>query len=247
MKRALGIAALLVLLVIGWSAVRSGGEAPRTKGGRDQVAEPARAPRVRQGGKADGEDPSADDPSRKEPARKRRSPPPRGVVVADPHPVNPMEQQAGANQKSIEEAKETGKYPERLDPKVAPAPFDREAWDRDPQAYLDVVEPGRVWQTADESSGLEPLEADGDVNETAEPGGVVKLAVRGDPLSPVTFTVMGSGQLDNGLTSITVRTDAVGYARAMFTLPSGAPESTVVAGSPRATGQVNFTVRVRDR
>ncbi len=55
---------------------------------------------------------------------------------------------------SVVEAIETGKFPERLSPLVAPAPFDREAFQKDPASYLNIVEPGRVWQVAQPGAGV---------------------------------------------------------------------------------------------
>jgi hypothetical protein len=244
MKRALGVAAVLVILVIGWSATRPSRDTPSAKGKGDGVSEPARAPRVQRArGSSEAE--------RAEEADDKRAPPPLRKRIQskaiDPHPVHSLEEQAAANQKSIIEAKESGKYPERLDPKVAPAPFDHASWDRDPQAYLDVVEPGRVWHTAEESSGAEPLDPDSPLVQTVEPGGQVKLAVVSEPLSPVTFTVQGDGQLDNGLSSITLRANPSGYARVVYSAPSTASEVTIVVGSPMSTGQVDFTIHVGHR
>lgn len=246
MKRYAIAAAVIVAAVIGWRALGSRDDRPArraSKPGATAIDAPARAPRVTRGGDEPDEEEAKAASAKKRP---RRAALPPGVVIVDQHPVHRVEEQSEANRKSVEEAKETGKHPERLDPKVEPAPFDRMAWDRDPQGYLDIVEPGRVWQSADDRDGVEAIEAEGPIEVTLDRGGETKVAVRSEPLSPVTFTSMGGGALDNGLTSITVRADPSGFAGVRFRATDDARATvTIVAGSPMASGQVNFTVRVR--
>lgn len=47
---------------------------------------------------------------------------------------------------SVAEARKRGKEFERLWPLMQPKPFDRKAFDRDPQAYLTIVEPEQVFE-----------------------------------------------------------------------------------------------------
>lgn len=147
--------------------------------------------------------------------------------------------------RSVIEAAPTGLHPERLSPLIPPAPFDREAFVRDPQAYLDVVEPGRVFQSADEGEGLRSLEPEGPVHLEAAPRGSVRLAVKGEPLSPVTFTSFDRGAFDNELGSITVLADAAGEASVRFVATAGTIDDVnILSASPLAVGQVAFRVTV---
>jgi hypothetical protein len=153
--------------------------------------------------------------------------------------------QAEANRRSVREARETGRFPERLTATVQPRPFDPRAYAADPQAYLDIVEPGRVWQTADGAPGVKTLAAVGPAFLDVEPGGTVVLEVTGEPFAPVTFTSFDLGAFENGLPSITVGADAAGDARAQLTAIPGTVEAvSIVAGSPLAVGIVRFTVQV---
>jgi hypothetical protein len=179
--------------------------------------------------------PQAEGPRRASPA-----------VLVD-RPLHGIAEQAAANRRSVVEARETGRFPERLSPLVRPKPFDLQAYAADPQAYLDVVEPGRVWQTSDGASGVEALRAAGVAYMVVPPGGSVMLEVDAVPFAPVTFTSLDMGAFDNGLTSITVRADAGGRARVTFTAVAGTIDRVnILAGSPLTVGQARFAVRVKE-
>ena len=64
-----------------------------------------------------------------------------------------------AQQKSVRTAAQTGQFPSRLSLDVRPAPFDAVAWAASPKAYLDIVEPGRVYQTATPGAAVPVLRA----------------------------------------------------------------------------------------
>ncbi|MFT3765338.1 MAG: hypothetical protein QM820_07465 [Minicystis sp.] len=155
--------------------------------------------------------------------------------------------QAKANLKSIMAARETGEFPERLDPKIVPASFEKGLWKRDPQAYLDVVEPGRVWQS-NEAAGADPLRPAGVTEMNVVAGDRVRLSVLGVSNAPVTFTSFDGGALDNGLASITVRARPDGVAAAAFYATADVGDVvTIVAASPYASGVVQFTLQVVNR
>jgi hypothetical protein len=161
-----------------------------------------------------------------------------GSTPAVPGDLNP-------NLRSVAAAAKAGTHPERLTPLMAPAPFAAQRFAADPQAYLDVVEPGRVFQSATPGEGVPALDLVGDALATLVQGGSVELRVRGAPAAPVTFTSFSCGAFANHLTSITVRADATGLASAIFTAPPGTlNDVSILAGSPLASGQVNFCVTV---
>lgn len=164
-----------------------------------------------------------------------------------PAPSPSMAKQAEANQRSVREARDTGKYPERLGAHVRPAPFDLARWRADPQRYLDVVEPGRVFQTAPPGPRVKPILAPGYQVREVEPGNPATLEVHTEPDAPVTFTAFGPGAFENGLGSITVRADKKGTALAIFVPPPDAEASVrILAASPLSSGQAVFHVGVKD-
>ena len=149
--------------------------------------------------------------------------------------------------RSVQEAAATHQHPERLSPLFAPRPFDREAFEANPRAYLDVVEPARCYQSAANPGPDTPrLTAMTHTSLHGRPGETVMLAVHGAPAAPVTFTAFERGHfVENGLSSVSVRSDAHGLATAYFQLPENANAARVpiVAGSPLATGRQTFIIR----
>jgi hypothetical protein len=161
-----------------------------------------------------------------------------GATPAIPADANP-------NVRSVVEAARSGTHPERLTPLIAPAPYDHQHFLANPRAFLDIVEPARVFQTAQPGEGVPQLDLVGDAVATIPQGGHTTLRVRTMPLAPATFTSFECGAFSNRLTSITVRADAEGIASAELTAPPGTlNDVTILAGSPLASGQINFCVTV---
>jgi hypothetical protein len=168
------------------------------------------------------------------------SPVPLAKLALDPHAL------AAENARSIVEAARTGRHPERLNPLVVPPAFDRDAFARNPRAYYEVIEPGRVFQPAEAGPGVSTLDSTGPTHLETVPEGSVRLEVRGEPLSPVTFTSFDRGAFDNDLGSITVQADAGGTASARFRATSGTIDDVnILSASPLSAGQVAFLVTVR--
>jgi hypothetical protein len=171
-------------------------------------------------------------------------------AVNKPHPfvAHSVDPNLNANTKCVADARKDTKHPERLSPLFMPADFNKAAFDANPQAYLDVVEPGRVWQTADPGPQVTRLNTKGPWMLDVAPGGNVTLSVTGVPLAPVTFTAFDGGMFDNQLNSMTVRADANGEAHVTFTATPGTAGSgglKILAGSPLASDQAEFTVTVK--
>lgn len=231
MRRYAPIAVLIAAAVIVWLAVRTPAPAPA----------PQRAAA-----------PPSVDPAPPPPNVPLPSPPARTVAPPStawiPAPSPSLAKQAEANRRSVEEAQSTGRFPERLSAAVRPGPFDLAAWKKSPQAYLDVVEPGRIYQLADASlPSVKPLAASGRQFAEVHEGAPATLGVRGEPGAPVTFTAFGSvGAFDNGLSSISVKADDKGVANVVFTAAPGAAGTVrILAGSPLTSGQVIFQVAVK--
>ncbi len=206
----------------------------------------ATAPLRVAGARAEAADVSVPAPPGSVPGMPHRATRPRGGPRLDPATrVHAPSAQAEANLRSVVEAAQTGLHPERLSPLIPPAPFDPEAFVRDPQAYLDIVEPGRVFQSADEEDALTSLEPEGPVHLETVPRGSVRLSVKGEPLSPVTFTSFDRGAFENDLGSITVLTDATGAASVRFIATVGTIDDVnILSASPLTVGQVAFRVTV---
>ncbi len=141
----------------------------------------------------------------------------------------------------VVEAIEGKSHPERLSPTVVPAKFDPEAYQADPSVFLSLAEPGRVWQTVQPAKGVNPLIPIGSTNQTLHQGESVRLVVRAEPGSPVTFTSFDSGVFENQLPSQTVAADDKGQAVAVYTASTGTVASVnVLAGGALNSGQVQF-------
>jgi hypothetical protein len=152
-----------------------------------------------------------------------------------------------ANTRCVAEAKKDGKHPERLSALFMPEDFNKAKFEADPQAYLDIVEPGRVWQTADPGPNVIRLNTKGTWVLSVAAGGKVDLTVTGVPLAPVTFTAFDGGIFDNQLNSMSVRADAKGEAQVTFiAIPGTSGDVKILAGSPLASDQAEFTVSIEE-
>jgi hypothetical protein len=153
---------------------------------------------------------------------------------------------ANAQAQAVFTALKTGEHPERFSSFVQPAAFDREAWEKDPEAYLSVVEPGRVYQSAEPGSGVSVIQSVSGQFQRVKQGDQIPLVVKAAPNAPVTFTSFQLGHFENHLTSTTVRTNGDGEARVLFTAGQGTIDDIeILAASPLTTGQVRFVVNVK--
>ena len=137
---------------------------------------------------------------------------------------------------SVAEALATKTHPERLTPAILPAAFNRESYEKDPQTYINTIEPGQ---------GVFPLRTLTPRLVEIEQGQSVPLRVRVQPGAPVTFTSFDLGQFENQLNSITVRADDRGIATARFTgSPGTINDVNILAASPLNSGQAKFVVNI---
>lgn len=162
-----------------------------------------------------------------------------GVSQPVPADANPMVA-------SLVEAQRTRQHPERISSFIHPKPFDADAYRQDPQAYVNVVEPGRVWQPAQPGPGVPRLIHLSRTLVEIEQGETVSLRVKAIPEAPVTFTSFDLGAFQNRLASITVQADAEGIAVARFTGTPGTYNAVnILVASPLTSGQLKFIVNVR--
>ena len=160
------------------------------------------------------------------------------LAKADPN--NPRVQ-------SVMEAAKSGKYPERLDVAIAPKPFDKAAFEKDPQTYLQTIEPGRVYQTMPPKKDAPRLQMIGKNPTTVDSGHDVVLKVQALPGAPVSFFAQRGGIFrESTLNSITVQADEKGVAQVtFFANPGTVAIAPVVVGSPYLAGNAEIMVSVR--
>jgi len=148
--------------------------------------------------------------------------------------------------KSVVEAHMTKTHPERLSILVPPAPFDKDAYERAPDGYLNAIEPGRVWQTAKPGVGVPRLRSITPRAARVEQGEPLALRVQAVPRAPVTFVALDGGEFQNRLRTITVQADENGIARVTFVgIPGTIDEVKLLAASPLLSGQLQYFINVQ--
>lgn len=148
---------------------------------------------------------------------------------------------------SVVEAQRSGDHPERLTLAIDPAPFDAAAFAQNPQVYLNITEPARVYQTAPAGPDAVPLVATVDHTIRISANGSTPLTVIGKPNAPISFAVLDGGSMPNGLSSITVLADAEGKATTTYTAtPGTVDEVQILVGSPMTVGTLTLVVHVQD-
>ncbi len=163
------------------------------------------------------------------------------IVLTDGYGSTPAITADNTQVRSAIEALKDGKHPERLNPLIAPKPFDAVAYKADPKSYLDVAEPGRVFQSKPAAAGVARIEPVSPYFQDVKQGESIELAVKAAPGFPVTFTSFDCGAFGNGLTTQTVEADAAGVARVKFLgMPGTVLETNILASSPVTSGQVRF-------
>lgn len=134
-----------------------------------------------------------------------------------------------------------GKHSERLNPLIAPAAFNAEAYKANPQEYLDVAEPGRVFQSAPAAPGVAAIQPISPYWQDVKQGDSIDFTVKASPGYPVTFTSFDCGAFGNGLTTQTVQADSAGVATVKFLgMPGTVMETNILVSSPMTSGQVRF-------
>ena len=159
--------------------------------------------------------------------------------------TKPIDADANAHTKSVAEALQDGSHPERLSVLMRPGKFDLKAFKANPKAYLDVVEPGRAFESAEPGQDVPRLAAITPRRVVVVQGDEVALQVAAQPGAPVSFTSFDLGTFQNGLTSVSVQANDEGMAEATFTGgPGTIADVHVQAASPVSSGQVRFTIHV---
>lgn len=159
--------------------------------------------------------------------------------------TEPVDPKTNPHTQSVAEALRDGEHPERLSVLLRPAKFDFKAFKANPKEYLNAVEPGRAFQSAEPGPAVARLAAITARRIRVVQGDEVALQVAAAPDAPVTFTSFDLGTFHNGLTTVTVQADKHGVAEAKFTGGPGTIANVhVQAASPVNSGQVRFTVHI---
>ncbi len=124
--------------------------------------------------------------------------------------------------------------------------FDPEAYKADPDSYINTIELGRVFQSAQPGPDVKRIQAVSARFQRVTQGEQVPMVVQATPDAPVTFTSFNLGHFDNQLTSITIKADAEGRAAVRYTAAKGTVNDvSVLAASPMTSAQAEFRVLVR--
>ena len=168
-----------------------------------------------------------------------------------PHMVNIKD--SDPRIRSIREAHETKKYPERLSVLVEPSPFELESWNNDKDyrfKYIHTIEPGRVhFHMAKASKDTPVIKALSPSSKTIEVNGRTELQVKASPNSPVTFHAFDGGIfIESRLSTITVEANSQGIATVnWYATPGTLNLSTIIASSPLSSGQQRFLINVSSK
>ena len=158
----------------------------------------------------------------------------------------PIKSDANPQVKAVAEALKQKNHPERVSVLIRPKAFDAKAYRADPAAYLNVVEPGRVFQTAQPGPGVPRLAPVSPRFQQIAQGESAVLRVHAPAGAPVSFTTFDCGQFENQLSAITVKANDEGIAEAKLTATTGTiADIHILAGSPMASSRVQFIVNVK--
>lgn len=135
--------------------------------------------------------------------------------------------------------------PERYHALALSVAFDKATFDADPDAYLNTVEPARVWQTAQPGPDVPALLGLSRPRQSLKENEALRLRVQSAANAPVTFTTLDSGVFENSLPSISVRADKNGIAEVKYSAISGVVgDVNIIAASPLASGSVKYRLSV---
>jgi hypothetical protein len=170
---------------------------------------------------------------------------PAPSVSTLPPPRLTLEQIYAAQRASVRSTTTAPAPLSRVGALAAATPFDPAQWERDPDEYLSVIEPARVYQTARYAAHVPGTLVSGPTGYQVPPGGQVELVFTSAPNAPLNLFSNGLGAFDNGLTSISLRTDAQGVASLTWTASAGTTgDVNVLAASPLAHGQASIFINV---
>ena len=123
--------------------------------------------------------------------------------------------------------------------------FDIGRYKSDPTYYLNSVEPGRCFDSAQAEEGVNRLQRSGKSTLRTEQKKTVQLSAKGENGMPISFTAFDGAHFQNGLSFITLKADSSGTAVAEFTPTEGViNQARIRAASPVNSGTLQWTVFV---
>lgn len=158
----------------------------------------------------------------------------------------PVDPEANASVVQLAAALEDRTDPAAFSSFAPPSKFDLEKYRENPEEYLTKIEPSRVFAPAQPGEDVPVIRSDGKRFHRLKQGESVRLRVDAKTAgAPIAFSSGSLGTFENKLTSITVAADDQGIAEAVFTASGGTIDLVrVLAASPMASGQVEFTIDV---
>ena len=148
--------------------------------------------------------------------------------------------------RSVAEAFKDPELHYRLSAMIAAPKFDREAYEKDPDSYLNEVAPGRIRDRLPAAADTPTIRRTSGFRTKVLQGESVVLRAETEPGMPVTFYSGRLGSFEGGLSTVTVRADEQGIAQAHFTATTGTyGEIDIVAASPVRSGLARFLVEVQ--
>ena len=132
---------------------------------------------------------------------------------------------------AVAAALEHKSHPERLSPLVPATPFDAQEYARNPQAYLAVSEPGRVFQVAQPGADTPPLRRISGRLHRVQQGHTVTLKAHAIAGAPVSFTAFDGGRFqentlpskskDKNIRTVYCQSDDAANSQPKHRTPSG--------------------------
>lgn len=145
----------------------------------------------------------------------------------------------------VYEALKDRTQPSRFSSFATPMPFDREAYQANPQDYLNMIEPARVFGPAQPGDGVPVLRTDGTLYHRVVQGEAVRLQANVPSGMPLTFNSFSLGTFDSGLSSTTVASNDRGVAEAVFLAgPGTVGDIEILAAGPMTSGQLRYLIQV---
>jgi hypothetical protein len=159
--------------------------------------------------------------------------------------TTPVDGNTNPQVRSVSEALRDKNHPERLSALIPPKPFDATSYKSDPKSYLNTVEPGRCFQSAQPGKDVPRLRPLSPQLQSVAQGQFVVLKVQVAPKAPCSFTSFDLGKFQNELTAITVEANEKGEAETKFYgTPGTINEVKILAASPTSSGHARFMVNV---
>ena len=171
-----------------------------------------------------------------------------------PHVIHKSDAATNPHLATVIEALDSGKYPERLSPQIAPKPFDYESWKKNTNnfrsTYLQTIEPSRIhFHKAKPGPKVKAIRSKSADKEDVKTGDTVELIAQAAPNSPVTWFVSSGGLFtESKLNTVTTLSDSNGIAKAhWYAAPGATEEVEISASSPFNASMASFFISISNQ